>query len=117
MDKLKSILNDITQQPGVTAAIVIGWDGFAIESSDDEDLDTDAVGAVISTGIGAAQVMGNELRVGELTQAMCEFSNGIIFMSGVGDRAILAVLADPQGNVGNIRYQVRKRLPELAEIL
>lgn len=117
MDRLKEILNELREVQGVSAAVVIGWDGFAIDFAAAEDMDIDAVGAVISTGIGSGQVMGTELGVGEMTQAMYEYANGIILMSGIGDRAILAVIADPEGNVGNIRYQVGKHVPALLEAL
>ncbi len=71
------------------------------------------MGAVISTGIGSAEVMGKNLEVGAMSQGMIEYQNGIIVMSFLGKDAILAVMAGLKANLGNVRYQVEKRTPDL----
>ena len=117
VDGVKAILEELLGVPGVQTAVVIGWDGFTIDSASTEEMDVEAVGAVVSTGIGSGQIMGGELGLGEFAQAMFEYDKGLIILSGVGDRAILAVIAEPEGNLGFIRYQVRKQAPRLLEKL
>jgi len=56
--------------------------------------------------------MGRELNVGIMNQGMMEYSGGLIMMSLVGGDAILAVVADTQANLGYVRLQIKKRLPE-----
>ncbi len=114
MASLKAQLSDLIKVEGINAAVVVGRDGFVIDGlTNGGALDIEAVGAVISTGIGSAEVMGRELNVGAMTQGMVEFQDGIIVMSFLGKEAILAVVAGVNANLGNVRYQVKKRTPEI----
>jgi len=61
------------------------------------------------------KVMAGELKLGDMTQRMFEYHDGIIVMSLAGRDAILAVVADIEANGGNVRYQVKKRLPEISK--
>lgn len=114
MASLKHQLRDMIAVEGITTAVVVGRDGFVIEGiTNGAQMDIEAVGAVISTGIGSAEVMGKNLEVGAMSQGMIEYKDGIIVMSFLGKDAILAVVADLKANLGNVRYQVKKRTPEL----
>jgi uncharacterized protein len=114
MAGLKQLLSDLTKVEGVSTAVVVGRDGFVIDgASNGPGMDMEAVGAVVSTGIGTAEMMGRELSVGAMTQGLLEFNNGIIVMGLLGKDAVLAVVADLNANLGNVRYQVKKRAAEL----
>lgn len=114
---LKDVLKDLAMTQGVNAAVVVGRDGFVIDSVHaEEGIDTGALGAVISAGLGSAEVMGGELEVGGMTNGMFEFDDGIIIMSLAGD-AILAVVADAEANLGMVRHQFRKRCSEVAKAI
>lgn len=118
MAKLKDLLRDVVSVEGINTAVVVGRDGFVIEGvSDGSSMDVEAVGAVISTGIGSAEVMGRELKVGTMTQGMVEYKDGILVMSFLGRDAVLAVVADLNANLGNVRYQVKKRSEEILTAL
>lgn len=73
--------------------------------------------AVVSTGIGASEVMGRLLGVVPMPVGMLEFTEGVIEMSFLGRNAILTVVADGSANLENVRYQVKKRLPALEDEL
>jgi len=114
MASLKHTLKDMLTVEGITTAVVVGRDGFVIEGvTNGAQMDIEAVGAVISTGIGSAEVMGRNLEVGAMSQGMVEYKNGIIVMRFLGKDAILAVVASVNANLGNVRYQVKKRTPDL----
>lgn len=117
MSNLKSLLTELTQVEGINTAVVVGRDGFIIDRAGNGVVDVEAVGAVISTGIGSSEIMGKELGVGTMTQGMIEYQNGIIMTSLVGNDAVLAVVADLKANLGNVRYQVKKRAPEVQRVL
>ena len=118
MASLKQQLNDLLKVEGINAAVVVGRDGFVIEGlTNGASLDVEAVGAVVSTGIGSAEVMGRELGVGTMSVGMLEYDQGIIEMSFLGREAVLAVVADSNANLGNVRYQVKKRHPDLVAAL
>ncbi len=113
MATLKEQLSNLTAVDGISTAVVVGRDGFVIEGVSNGSLDVEAVGAVISTGIGSSEVMGRELQVGALGQGMIEYDNGVLVMSYLGRDAVLAVVADLQANLGNVRYQIKKQIPDL----
>jgi predicted regulator of Ras-like GTPase activity (Roadblock/LC7/MglB family) len=72
---------------------------------------------VVSAGIGAAEVMGHELHVGAIQQSMIEYEKGVIVAVLLGNSATLAIVADLKANLGNVRYQAKKRGPALAALL
>jgi uncharacterized protein len=114
MSNLKSVIGNLVQVEGVTTAAVVARDGFLIEGvSTDGRLDAEAVGAVISTGIGSSEVMGGELGAGEMVQALIEYRNGSVLIVPLANEAILAVLASHGTNIGNVRFQLKRRLPEI----
>ncbi|RME36791.1 MAG: DUF4388 domain-containing protein [Deltaproteobacteria bacterium] len=118
MKSLKELLNELIHVDGINTAVLVGRDGFVIEGLVSSGrLDAEAIGAVISTGIGSSEVMGRELQVGQLEQTMVEYDGGIVVVNLVGDNAILAVVADLKTPLGNVRYQVKKRLPQIIEAL
>jgi len=114
MASLKNQLNDIIKVDGITAAVVVGRDGFVIEGMSTDGRDTETVGAVISTGLGTSEVMGKELNVGALTQSMVEFDKGILLMGTLGRDALLCLVCELGANLGNVRLQMKKRTPDLA---
>jgi hypothetical protein len=117
MATMKSLLNELVRVEGISTAVVVGRDGFVIEGEAKGRIDMEAVGAVVATGIGATEVMGSALNVGEMTQGMVEYRDGVIVMGLLGRKAVLAVVADGQANLGNVRYQVKQRAPEIERSL
>jgi hypothetical protein len=118
MATLRDLLDDLVRIEGINTAVLVGRDGFVIDGVQSGGrLDVEDIGAVISTGIGSSEIMGNELAVGTLHQTMVEFEKGIVLVNLVGDNAILAVVADLKTPLGNVRYQVKKRLPDITDKL
>ncbi len=111
---LKAQLTDLAKVEGITNVVLVSRDGFVIDGvSTTGSIDMEAVGAVTSAGFGSAEVMGRELNVGQMTQVMNEYKDGIIVASFMGEGAILVVVASLAANLGNIRYQVKKRGPAI----
>ncbi len=117
MSGLKEMLTELTRVEGVSSAVVVSRDGFLIDGAGNGSVDSEAIGAVISSGIGSSEVMGRELGIGDMSQGMLEFDQGVIMTSLLGTEAILAVVADLRANLGNVRYQVKKRSPEVQRAL
>ncbi len=118
MASIKDQLADLAQVQGVMSAAVVSRDGFVVEAvSSNEEIDNEGVGAVISAGIGSSALIGSELKLGGLSQMMIEYEKGIIVANLLGDAAVLATVADVRANLGNIRYQAKKRAPAIQEAL
>lgn len=112
----KKILSSLLSLQGVTAVSVVGRDGFVIESEASTDVDLDALGAIVSTGFGASEVMAAELRLGRIQQTMVECELGKIIIADCGD-AILAVTTDQDAIIGSIRHNITKVISNLAKAI
>jgi len=114
---LKEILGEFLNVEGVSAAVVVGRDGFVIESATSGKMDIDALGAMASTGIGTSEAMGKELGKGELTQMLVELDKGPIIVSPLSKDELIAIVADITANLGRIRYEVKKNKERLIAAL
>jgi len=117
MTDLKAILGQLVDVAGVNVAVCVGRDGFVIDAASTQNADTDAIGAMVSTGMGSAESVGRELGLAAMDQAMMEYQGGIVMMTALGREALLAVVAGKDANLGNVRLQVRRRVPELEKAL
>lgn len=117
MADVKTLLNEFIKVDGINAALVVGRDGFVIESATKGKLDMEAVGAVVSTGIGSSEVMGESLKLGEIAQAMMEYKDGLITTSLLGRNALLVVVSDARANIGAVRYHVKTKSPDILRSL
>ncbi|MEM2124374.1 MAG: roadblock/LC7 domain-containing protein [Methanolinea sp.] len=114
---LKQILNEFLKIDGVSAAVVVGRDGFVIESATTGKMDIDALGAMASTGLGTSEAMGKELGKGELRQMIVELEQGPILMSPLSPEEMIAIVASNEANVGRIRYELKKNKERLVAAL
>jgi uncharacterized protein len=105
---LKEILQEFLTEEGVTAVFVAGRDGFVIESAVSKQMDIDAVGAMVSAGLGSAEAMGKELDRGEMIQTLVEMANGPIILSPLSKDEMIAIVGDTSANSGRIRYVLKK---------
>ena len=118
MSEFGRLLGSLLEVDGIRSAVLVASDGFVIEGvSKNEQLDSEAVAAIVSSGLVATQAMGEELQIGPMAQAMLEYEEGIIVTSFLGSGTILAVVADLDTGLGNVRYQVKKRTPQIQKEL
>ncbi len=105
---LKQILSEFLKLDGVSAAVVVGRDGFVIESAVSGKVDIEALGAMASTGVGTSEAMGMELGKGQLTQMLVELQQGPIILSPLSPDELIAIVADNGANIGRVRYELKK---------
>ncbi|NOQ21991.1 MAG: dynein regulation protein LC7 [Candidatus Aegiribacteria sp.] len=117
MEKLHKILEELVEVPGIDVAVCVGRDGFVIDAASTGSSDTEAIGAMVSTGMGSAESVGRELGLKEMDQAMMEFKGGIVMMTALGKDALLAIVAAKDANLGGVRLQVRRSAPKILEAM
>ncbi len=105
---LRGILDGLLKVEGVTAALVIGRDGFVIESATTHPIDTDAVGAIAASSLTASESMGEELKLGTLGSILIEYELGPVAVTPAGPDAVLAVVGNQSANLGRVRIEMRK---------
>jgi len=109
-----TVLNDLLGIPGIDAVVVIGRDGFVIESAGNSSrVNIDELGASLAHAINGIEEMGTELKVNLFQDMFIEYGKAVILCKPVGD-AIAAVIAPDASKLGIIRHKTKKYFEELA---
>ncbi len=109
---LSEVLNDFLKINGVNAVALVGRDGFVIESAASDNVDMEALGAMVATAIGTSESLGGEFNLGGMTQYLAEFDHGKVIIATIGED-ILALFTDATAVIGGVRYAVKKGVDEL----
>jgi predicted regulator of Ras-like GTPase activity (Roadblock/LC7/MglB family) len=97
----------VDQVPGVSEAVVVSTDGLPIATS--AGLDRDAVdrfAAVASGLIGLSYGAAGRFGGGAVTEIIVEMENAFLFVTGISDGSLLAVVADGTADIGLVGYEM-----------
>lgn len=109
------VMNDLLGIPGIDAVVVIGRDGFVIESAGNSTrVNIDELGASLAHAINGIEEMGNELKVNKFQDMFIEYGKAVIMCKPVGD-AVAAVITPDASKLGIIRHKTKKHFEELAQ--
>ena len=108
MASTRQILNNLMQADGIVKAVLVGSDGFVIESTGESQIDEEAVGALVTMAFSNHDNMGKELNIGRAKQIMIEFERSVVMAVAIGEDAILAVVTGANANLGSMRFQVKR---------
>jgi predicted regulator of Ras-like GTPase activity (Roadblock/LC7/MglB family) len=109
------VMNDLLGIPGIDAVVVIGRDGFVIESAGNSSrINIDELGASLAHAINGIEEMGNELKVNKFQDMFIEYGKAVILCKPVGD-AIAAVITPDASKLGIIRHKTKKHFEDLAQ--
>ena len=107
-----NILGDLNKTSGVKGSMLVGNDGIIIAADLDSRLEDETVGAM------AASIMSNitkaleRLKQQDLERVTIEADAGKIFLNDAGV-GILAVITEPQVNVGLIRLEIKNAVNQI----
>lgn len=113
---LTTVLSEFLKVSGVNAVALVGRDGFVIESAASENVDMEALGAMVATAIGTSEALGGEFSLGAMTQYLVEFERGKVVIATAGDD-ILALFTDSSAVIGGVRYAVKKNIDALVQAM
>jgi predicted regulator of Ras-like GTPase activity (Roadblock/LC7/MglB family) len=109
-----TVMNDLLMIPGIDAVVVVGRDGFVIESAGNSSrVNIDELGAALAHASNAIEEMGSELKVNVFQDMFIEYGKAVIMCKPIGD-AIAAVIAPDASKLGIIRHKSKKYFEELA---
>lgn len=109
MTDLRQTLGEFTQLDGVSAALVVGRDGFVIEGVATDEVDLETLGALTASSMGASEALSADLSRGNLLGLMLEYESGPVVVSPAGREAMLVIVANGTANLGRIRLEVKRR--------
>ena len=110
----------IKTESGIKKVLLIDKSGLTIASASQFSYfptNMDGIGAISSAVFIATEEQGKNLELDSLQIVTCEFSGGKIFTSGCGSEAVLALISDPDVNIGLIRLLLKRSVAELEESL
>jgi len=108
------VLEELLKVPGVTAAVVVGRDGFVIESAGGgAAISLDDLGAALANAINGIEEMGGELKIAKFQDLFVEYGRAVIMCRPVGD-AVIAITAPDATKLGIIRHKAKPLVDELA---
>jgi uncharacterized protein len=117
MASIKEQLDELVGVEGIKAAVVVGGDGFVIDAATEgAAMDAETLGAVISASLSAADMVGEELGLGNLNRGMVEYRDYVLLVNQLGQNAVLAVMAEPRF-MGIARHHLKKRTRTLLTAL
>lgn len=99
--------NFVNQVPGVSEAVVVSSDGLPIASSAGLDRDAiDRFSAVASGLIGLSYGAAGRFGGGAVTEVIVEMEHAFLFVTGISDGSLLAVMAEATSDVGLVGYEM-----------
>jgi len=99
--------NFVDHVPGVSEAVVVSTDGLPIAASSGLDRDSvDRFSAVASGLIGLSSGAAGRFGGGAVTEVIVEMENAFIFVTGISDGSLLAVVAAANADVGLVAYEM-----------
>lgn len=116
---LNWLLNSfIDRIAGASSAIVVTTDGLVLALSDRIARDTADQLAAVTSGLasltaGAARCFD----AGPVNQVIIEMAGGYFFVSAISDSSALAVMCDPDCDIGQIGYEMSLLVARIGQVL
>jgi predicted regulator of Ras-like GTPase activity (Roadblock/LC7/MglB family) len=109
------VMNSLLEVPGVDAVVVVGRDGFVIESAGSSSrVNIEELGASLAHAINGIEEMGGELNVNTFQDMFIEYGRAVIMCRPVGD-AVAALITPDASKLGVIRHKTKKLFVELGQ--
>lgn len=117
MATIRDLVAAIRQRAGVDAAIVLGRDGLLIDSQAIAGLAAEDVAAHIPAIVAAADEFGGAASRGDVTTAILEYPRGLAIISVISQDAVLLVLLQPDANIGQLLFELRRHRVHIAALV
>jgi predicted regulator of Ras-like GTPase activity (Roadblock/LC7/MglB family) len=116
---LNWILTNFAERiPGTRSALVVTTDGLVLALSELIERDTADQLAAITSGLasltaGAARCF----KAGTVNQLIVEMEGGYLFVTAISDSSALAVMCDPDCDIGLIGYEMSLLVARIGQVL
>jgi predicted regulator of Ras-like GTPase activity (Roadblock/LC7/MglB family) len=117
MPTIRDLVAAIRQREGVEAAVVLGRDGLLIDGQALTGLDVEHVAAHVPSIITAAEDFAKTAGRGELVTSVLEYRGGLGIVSVLSAEAVLLVLVQPNANIGQLLFELRRNREHIAALV
>ncbi|NLS77648.1 MAG: hypothetical protein GXY76_10355 [Chloroflexi bacterium] len=114
MERLKNLR---MSTPDVEASAVVSVDGLTIASDLPSDVEEDRVSAMSAAMLSLGERIATELGRGLLEQVYIRGNDGYVFLSSVGEDAVLTVLARKDAKLGLVFLDMKRAAEDLSKIV
>ncbi len=113
----KAILNDLINRASLEGAVLVSADGLPIASVVRSGIEEDRVSAISAAILSLGERAVKELDKGMLEQITIKAEGGYVIFSGIGQDAVLTVLASNDVKLGLLLMEIKRAQKELEKAL
>ena len=117
MDRYESILQELLKNSGLEGAVLVSADGLPISAVLKPGIEEDRVAAMSAAILSLGEKVAEELQKGILEQITIKGEEGYIVLTGIGQDAVLTVLASNTAKLGLLLMEIKKAQGELKEAI
>ncbi len=117
MDKYESILQELIKNSGLDGAVLVSADGLPISSALKPGIEEDRVAAMSAAILSLGEKVAEELQKGLLEQITIKGEEGYVILTGIGQDAVLTVLASNSAKLGLLLMEIKKAQGKLKEAI
>jgi len=115
--RFDEILQAVVRDAGAEGAVLVSPDGLAIASVLPEGIDEDRVAAMGAAILSLGERVTTELNKGTLEQLYVKGSRGYMIFTGIGDLAVLGILAPSNAKLGLLLMEIKRAAKQIEESL
>ncbi len=117
MDKYEKILQELIKSSGLEGAVLVSADGLPISAVLKPGIEEDRVAAMSAAILSLGEKVTEELQKGNLEQITIKGEEGYIILTGIGQDAVLTVLASNAAKLGLLLMEIKKAQGQLKEAI
>lgn len=117
-DQIKERLQELQySSPVIEGSAIVSVDGLPIASLLRPEIEEDRVSAMSAAMLSLGERIASELGRGELEQVYIKGNNGYVFLTSVGDEAVLTVMAGEDAKLGLVFLDMRRAVEDLEKLI
>ena len=117
-EMMMSRLRDLqVSTPDIEAAALVSMDGLIIASALPADVEEDRVSAMSAAMLSLGEQITRELARGEPEQVYVRGKRGYVFLTAVGQDALLTIMARPDAKLGLVFLDMRRAAEDLSKLV
>ncbi len=117
MDKYQRILEELIKGTGLEGAVLVSADGLPISAVLKPGTEEDRVAAMSAAILSLGEKVAEELSKGLLEQITIKGVEGYIVLTGIGQDAVLTVLASNEAKLGLLLMEIKRAQDQLKEAI
>ena len=113
-----SRLRDLqASSPDIEASAVVSVDGLIMASALPADVEEDRIAAMSAAMLSLGDRIASELGRGILEQVYVRGADGYVFLSAIGEEAVLTALARTDAKLGLVFLDMRRAAEDLTKLV